>query len=240
MKKQTKAVPRIIRDVEGEVVTRIEDAYFPPIVDCIPEINAISIPINEQESAYLAIRDSFKALKNGESAHKFLEESMLSTQRTFLWYCTFFKELEKRIIGKGKNADTYEIPFEITPKNRTKTYIYFQYPMYLKEINKKYIVHYQEHKNSIFEKDLIKRHRSELISRRLEVTEFSEGFPNWYVTPQIVYEKYSSKINKRVRLHYNGKGEFEYYICGASDNWEQIFNVPIEIDDVIACILYRD
>ena len=231
---------RIVRDIEGEVLLKIEDAYFPPIVDNNPEINAVSIPINEQKMAYEAIKNSFEALKKGRSTHKFLEESMLSNEKTFLWYCVFFKELEKQIVGKGDNADTYIIPYELVPNNKTQTYLYFQYPIYVGEVNSKYIAHYRKYKNSTFEGDLINRHRAELISQRLEYNEFRDGFPNWYRFSHVVFEKYSSKINKRVKLQYSANGEFTYYICGASDNWEQIYNVPLEIDDVIACILFRD
>ena len=228
---------KVPRDIEGEVITKIEDAYFPPIVELYPELNALSIPEKEQEAAYLALKDSFESLKKGGSAHKLLEECLLTTEKTFLWFCTFFKELEKIISNK---RDTYEIPYTLTPKNKTKTFLYFQYPMYVTKQNETYIVHYRKYRGNTLRNELLNKHRTELISQRLEYTDFKNGFPNWYVISHVVFEKYSEKINKRVKLLYNSKGEFEYYICGASDNWEQIFNVPLEIDDVIACILFND
>ena len=184
------------RNIEGEIIFKIEDAYFPPIVENNPEINAYSIPIDEQEAAYSAIKDSFEALKNEKSSHKFLEECMLSNEKTFIWFCTFFKELEKQVVGNGKNANVYSIPYNLTPNSKSEAYLYFQYPMYVSELNKKYMAHYRKYKHSFFGGDLINRHRAELISRRLQYDEFRNGFPNWYKFSQVVFEKYSSKINK--------------------------------------------
>ena len=237
MKAPSQIKIKILRDVEGEIVPKIEDAYFPPIVELHADLNATALPIEEQENAYRAIMSSFEALKNNKSSHKLLEECMLATENNFLWFCTFFKELEKQIKGK---RDIYNIPYELTPKTNNKIMLYFQHPMYLKENIKGYTVFYKKYRGETLSQSLIYRHRAELISKRLEYTDFRNGFPKWYAISHIVFEKYSSKINKRVRLYYNANGEFEYYISGASDNWEQIFNVPIEIDDVVACILFDD
>ena len=47
------------------------------------------------------------------------------------------------------------------------------------------------------------------------------------------------KTNKRVRIDFN-KGELLYFIAGASDNWKQVVNVPIEMDYVITALLFRN
>lgn len=224
------------KNIEGERIEKIEDAYFPPIIERYPDLNAVSLPIAEQESAYRALKDSFESIKQGKSSHKYLEECMLSNERTYIWFCTFFRELEKEISEKDK----YDIPYNISYTRNDKYWLYFQYPMYVREFNGEYTAHYKKYKGGKLDQDMIKKHRAELISKRLEYTDFRNGFPNWYVIPNVVFEKYSSKINKRAKLLYNGKGEFEYYISGASDNWEQVYNVPLEIDDIIACILFQD
>ena len=202
-----------------------------------PDINANSIPIEEQENAYRALKESFEAIKNNKSKHKFLEECMLSNENTFIWFCTFFRELEKIIAPQNER---YLVPYDITYLTKNRTFLYFQYPMYVTQFKGNYVARYKKYKGNPLAQDIVNKHRAELISKRLEYADFRNGFPNWYVVSHVVFEKYSSKINKRVKLLYNAKGEFEYYICGASDNWEQIYNVPLEIDDVIACILFDD
>lgn len=227
---------KVLRNIDNEIIDKIEDAYFPPIVESYPELNADSLPIEEQRKAYRALKDSFESLKQNKSSHKYLEECMCYNERTFIWFCTFFKKLE----GQMSKKSNYLIPYNLTPPNKDKNFLFFQYPMYVSELQGKFIAHYIKYKGERLNNDIIKKHRAELISKRLEYTDFKNGFPNWYVLPNVVFEKYSSKINKRAKLLYNGKGEFEYYISGASDNWEQVYNVPLEIDDIIACILFQD
>lgn len=236
MKNKTIKGTKLKRNVEGEIVGSVEDAYFPPIVGTDPELAAISIPIEEQETAYFALLSSFEALKENKSTHKYLEECMLSNKSTFMWFCTFFKTLEQQINPPSK----YTIPYHLySTGSIDEHFFFFQYPMYLIERKDKFVVQYKKIVNEASNKDLIARHKINLISNRYESTDFRNGFPNWYITSGTIFEKYSSKINKRVRI-VNNNGEFQYFICGASDNWEQIYNVPLEIDDVIACILFQN
>ena len=54
----------------------------------------------------------------------------------------------------------------------------------------------------------------------------------------VVFEKYNSKTNKHVRIVFRD-GEFHYLMCGASDNWKEITEVPLEIDEVVTTMLFK-
>ena len=74
-----------------------------------------------------------------------------------------------------------------------------------------------------------------------DMSEFIDDcYPNWYLLKDTtVFEQYSEKTNTRVRIDFRD-GEFSYYIAGASDNWQKIECVPIEMDHIISALIFRN
>ena len=86
---------------------------------------------------------------------------------------------------------------------------------------------------------IVTLNRVKYIREAYEADEFLNGYPKWYELPVRVFEQYNSKLNKRVRICYENN-EFRYFIAGASDNWEEIYDVPLEIDTIIHTLLFSN
>ena len=67
-----------------------------------------------------------------------------------------------------------------------------------------------------------------------------DAYPAWYLLRETtIFEQYSEKTNTRVRIDFRN-GEFMYFIAGASDNWQPILGVPVEMDHVVSALLFRN
>ena len=77
------------------------------------------------------------------------------------------------------------------------------------------------------------------IKEGYSLSDFEGGFPAWYTfSTTTLYEEYNPKTNKRVKIDFKN-GEFFYYLAGASDNWVEIVDVPLEMDSVVSALLFR-
>ena len=89
------------------------------------------------------------------------------------------------------------------------------------------------------DKNPINLWRIKYIREEFEESEFADGYPAWYsFNDTTVFEHYDENSNVRVRIDFNN-GEFLYYICGASDNWQRLQEVPLEVDYIISALLFR-
>ena len=81
---------------------------------------------------------------------------------------------------------------------------------------------------------------ADYIMENYDMSEFvDDAYPNWYlIKDTTVFEQYSEKTNTRVRVDFRN-GEFSYFIAGASDNWKKVEGVPLEMDHVIAALIFR-
>lgn len=228
---------RLAKNINGLILDNIEDCFLPPILDKDPSIAVKSMTIEDSEKVYLKMKESYEAISKGESKHLLLEQSIMYNYYNFMWFASYFRELEK---VNNKLIET-KIPYDKSPEktNKKVNYCYFQPPIRvcLTE-DKRYRIEYIELYNK--RGDIVNFHRTIYICNFYEFVDFPEGYPSWYtLNNTIVYEKYNPKINKRVKVVYRDS-EFRYYIAGASDKWEEILNVPLEIDDVIASIIFRN
>ena len=72
------------------------------------------------------------------------------------------------------------------------------------------------------------------------VSDFRGGFPAWFALSKVtILEQYNPKTNKRVKIEFS-QGEFRYYTAGASDKWARILGVPLEMDNIISALLFRN
>ena len=239
---------RILECVENNIVDNIDEAYFPSILNLNPVNNAHELTLEDSRVAYNALYASFNALKEGTSVHPLLEKSILYSHSQFLYFSIFFKELEK--INSSSDlgfAEELKIPYKLKPKKEKATKentFLIQPPLYLEKVRDKYRIKYKTFGSCDFKnKTPLILHRFNYISRFLELNDFREGFPAWYalgVNGHVsIFEKYIPQLNQRVRIRWN-KNEFEYHISGASDNWQKIYDVPVEMDSVIAALLFRN
>lgn len=235
----------IISIKDSQIVDTIEQAYFPPVVSLDPVINAHEITIEEGERAYRALRQTFTNMKEGTLINSFLEESLKYSKRSFLYFLTFFRELERILVLNDSEAEPFKIPFKIYTQEIKKTAeraLPLQPPLYLEEIGDKYRVKYKAYGTKNYNNTSpLMLYRLESLTRFPDLEEYRDGFPSWFAIPYssaTIFEKYSPQLNKRVRIDWKN-GQFYYFIAGSSDNWQQVHDVPIEMDDIVAVLMFR-
>jgi len=218
----------------------IENVFYPPILSHRAECAGTSLTISDMESTYHAMKNMYEELaKNGETKYTLLKIVSLYTKANFMWFATFFKEIEKQY-NKVHNTDSdVQIPFNLVP-DRENNNVYSYLPIEVTEKDNKYYVKFKEYRKGTSESVTV-RNRINYIKEFYEVTDFVEGFPSWYIITRgtTVFEKYFHPINKRVKINFRDN-EFTYFISGASDNWKKLSGVPIEIDYIVAALLFRD
>lgn len=200
---------------------------YPPILDRDPSMAAKFLTLEDCQNSLTLLQDTFLDLGKSTQKNKLLEWSILSNKATFDWFISFTITLCELLDTKAfKAPDLNNLPGDSDLKLCP--------PM----IYKKGIVSPEYFKiNTV---DPISHHRVKYIGEAYEATDFRDGFPIWYsLSNTTIYERYSAKTNTRVRIDHCD-GELQYFLAGASDNWKNIVGVPLEMDDVIINILFRD
>jgi hypothetical protein len=203
-----------------------------PILDSDPVLAARALTKKDIEKSYKLLKKSFEEISVNEAYHEPIVNTILFSQKNFLWFSSMLKEFE-RILG----SEECEIPFEKCPDNTSGSLVV--YPPYSVYPNKG---KYRLCNVKTLSKELhpINNHRIKYIIENFDMSEFiNDCYPAWYLLKDTtVFEQYSEKTNTRVRVDFKG-GEFSYFIAGASDNWQKIEPVPIEMDHVIAALIFR-
>ena len=218
-----------INDLNGRRVEKETEAAYPPILDMDPIFAARFLCKEDLDVYFIVMKKAIYELCEQKEVCEFpiIVETMKYSKKNLEWFLTFYREME---ILKEVAYEKFEIP-EISFIGED---LLFQPPIIVKNKKIRYIDIRIKNNNPI------NKHRVTYIKRCLEVTDFREGYPAWYsFNDTTVFEKYDENSNTRVRIDFNN-GEFLYYICGASDNWQQLQDVPLEIDYVISALLFRN
>jgi hypothetical protein len=211
-----------------------KDLKAVPILDRDPILAAGFLTIKDREEALETLSHTFRYLKSPLQQNKALELNILINQRTFNWYAKFATEIDRLVNHKV----TIDIPYYIVDE----LLVAEEYPILLMPPLK-----YNPQKKEVTfvfkrtrDKNPINLWRIKYISEEFEESEFSGGYPAWYVMSETtVFENYSTKTNRRIKIDFIN-GEFFYYIAGASDNWRRIIGVPAEMDYVVASLLFKN
>ena len=202
---------------------------YVPILDVNPIQAANSLTLKDELEVIELIRDTYKNIKKESQINIALERTLLYSKFNFDWFASFVLELCKL------NDKTIEIPYkdvEDLPKEKEDLFLFP--PL--------------KYKKGIVFADLprdtqlhpIVQYRIIYISQAHESNEFRDGFPAWYTfSNTTLYERYSNATGVRARIDFNN-GEFHYYVAGASDNWKQIVGVPLEMDGIVASLLFKN
>ena len=216
-----------------EVHNQKECAY-PPILDKDPILAANFLTIEDSGKCLEIMLSAFEGLKKGERTYPLIEYCILWSFTNFNWFVSFTKELIKLIAEDKK----YSFPIELCPeydekKDKKGITEFFPPTKYAKKR-----AHPVKFRNKI--KDSIDMYRILYIASNYYLEDFRGGFPAWYsIGDLVVYESYNAKTNVRIRVIHRDK-EFRYFICGASDNWKEIMEVPLEMDYIVTALLFRD
>ena len=216
-----------------------EEAAYVPILDREPLYAALSLTKKDLEKTFFLLSKTFNEIFDDisfeECTHKVLMDSILDCEENFLWFTAFYREVEKAF----EFPIPSNLPFKKCPKNHSATKRpVFHRPFKIDRYKGEYKLRY--FKNLANQMDPVNAHRVKYILEEHELTDFQGNmFPAWYLlkaTP--IFEQYNERTNTRVKIDFQN-GEFQYYISGASDNWQPIPDVPLEMDHVVSALLFR-
>lgn len=213
-----------------------KEAEYPPILDNDPVMAAKSLTKEDLPKAYKILKGAFEQIKSDKIEYTILVDSILNSAENFTWFAVFFKEME-RILGE----ENFEIPYDDSPEPKEHETLEFQQPFTVvqnRSGSKGYSVNYS--RKNVKEQDAINNYRILYIIAQYDMAEFqNDEYPRWYLFKNTtVFEQYNVKTNTRVRIDFMNS-EFQYYVAGASDNWQPIPEVPLEMDDVVSALLIR-
>lgn len=217
--------------IKNTQITKSRYAAYIPILDADPVFAANFLTIEDLKYSYNLLRDAYDDLKLGNINYVPLTNTILASRDNFLWFATFFRELEKAM----GIQEPYNIPYKKSPENEDIAPEVYQPFKYTSTKKLKYL------KTNVKDQSPINNYRILYIMADYDMDEFQgDCYPGWYLLKDTtVFEQYNEKTNTRVRIDFRN-GEFLYFIAGASDNWQPIPEVPIEMDHVISALLFRN
>ena len=211
-------------------VKKPEEAYLPPILDEDPIFAAGFLTIRDSNEALEAMLTAYESIKNCKGLLPLLEYEIMWSKKNFEWFSAFTQELI-RLVTDGK---TYKIPYELK-KGINRKELEFISPLKFNIVSNEL----ERVEFPVRSTDPISLYRVQYLYDYYEVSDFRGGLPAWYTLhDSIVFEKYNPKTNKHIRIVFRD-GEFHYLMCGASDNWKEIMDVPLEIDEVVTAFLFK-
>lgn len=210
-----------------------EEAYTVPVLDRDPVFAANFLTILDSEKALSNLLQTYEGIKKDEEAHyPLLKLQIMWSRENFEWFSTFTQELV-RLVADGKS---YRVPYKLIEKVKKGNKLSFISPISFNKENNQILFPVFP----ISTEDPIAKWRWKYLEERYEPFDYREGLPAWYTLHEsIVFEKYDSRANKHVRIIYKN-GEFRYLVCGSSDKWQEIVDVPLEMDIVTAAFLFRN
>ena len=207
------------------------DCSYPPILDMDPILAANFLTVVDAEDSLVLLTDTFNNLKKQSQVNKALELNILYSKSSFDWFVKFTLEIDRLITGSA----AINIPYEIAEELPDKPIVAFLPPL-----ERTYRKRMEPLPYKVKNKNAINFWRIKYIKDGLESSDFFDGFPAWYIMSEItIYEEYSTKTNRRVRIDFIN-GEFIYYLAGASDKWRRIIGVPTEMDYVVASLIFKN
>ena len=215
-----------------------KQALYIPILDRNPSYAARSLTKKDLLESYGILSRVFTDIKEGkESFFSIVQDSVMDSEENFLWFASLYKEMEKAL----DVAEPTELPFKECPKRHSITKSpKFQPPFKVIKDSKARLYKIKYLKNVASQSNPINNYRASYVMRQYNMEDFQNGvFPSWYLlSTTVIFEQYNERTNTRVKIDFM-HGEFRYYIAGASDNWDEIVDVPLEMDHVVSALLFR-
>lgn len=226
---------RALKDIKEYNLTSTKQANYIPILDKDSTFAARALTKKDMGKAYSLLKETFNEIEKDNIFHEILANTILFSRENFTWFAAFFKELGNLL----RIEEEYEvIPYDKCPTvNYLKPPVVYQ-PFYAQLIKKKVIL--RSYRTLSKNLKPVNNYRIKYIMENYDMSEFiDDAYPNWYlIKDTTVFEQYSEKTNTRVRVDFRD-GEFSYFVAGASDNWQKIEGVPLEMDHVIAALIFR-
>lgn len=226
-------------DILNTEVHSNKECTTPCILDRDAVLAANFLTIEDSKDTLELMLNVFKGLRSDDCKYPLAKMCVMWSFTNFNWFVKFTEELIRLVLG---DDEKFDFPMDLCPpivNCGTKDQFgkaYFCPP--LKYNTKKKRAELVKFRTKVI--DPVDCYRIQYISCNYYLEDFREGYPAWYsLRDVVVYENYSPRTNKRIRIvHRNG--EYHYYLTGASDNWKEIMEVPLEMDYVVSALLFRD
>lgn len=225
---------KTLKPIKEYELTSTKQGKYIPILDKDAVLAARALTKKDIEDSYELLKETFQEIAEDKIFHELLANTLLFSRENFIWFVTFLKELEN-IIGIEEN---FEVSYEKCP-----TIVGLKAPV----VYQPFYATMNRRKNKLYSYKILSKklipinnYRIKYIMENYDMSEFiDDAYPSWYlIKDTTVFEQYSEKTNTRVRVDFRD-GEFSYFIAGASDNWQKIEMVPIEMDHVVSALLFR-
>ena len=214
-----------------------------PVLDYNPVYACRYLTRADLMDSYNLLKKTFKEISEGKVKHSLIADTILYCKENFEWYIALVKEASELL-----RESSVEIPYDKCPLSSIKDLggnrgnspikVYHPFGVYYDGKRKNYYAEYLKFNRS--DNDPINNYRIKYIVEQYELNEFmGASYPSWYSLSDLtIYEKYCTKTNTRIRIDFKD-GKLHYFIAGASDNWEEIENVPDNMIYVIFALLFR-
>lgn len=242
-----------MRDIKDYKLHSTKEAKYIPILDYDPSLAASYLTRKDSIKAYELLKEVYEDIREGNiktplksetfnrgdeycgyARNPLLSDTVLGGAENFRWWAIFTRALEE-IIGEETEI---QIPYSMSPKETEDDTLWFFNPFYATCFNNR-VLRYEgtNNPNGI----PINNYRILYIKNRYELADFYGcKFPGWYLLGETtLFEDYNEKTNVRVKITFEG-GSLKYYTAGSSDNWQQVKDVPKEMDSVVSAFMFRN
>lgn len=223
-----------MEDLQNIIIEKPSYSAYIPILDRDAGFSARFLTKEDLKKAHKLLMATYTDLEEGGRTYIPLMNSILDSSNNFIWFATLFKEIEK---GLGVES-SFKIPYKLCPKNKGYAPTVYQPFEAIKRLRGNCV---RELKTNVKDQDPINNYRIRYIMAQFDMDEFQDDcYPGWYLLKDTtVFEQYNEKTNTRVRIDFKN-GDFYYFTAGASDNWQPIERVPMEMNHVISALLFRN
>lgn len=196
------------------------------ILDVDPVLAARSLTTQLMQNYIIALKCTFTVCHR-PSLHKRYANNFCCavkySSENYIWFSQFYETLTDIVKSKVEIADFDE------------SYVFDVEGVAFKNNG---LSLYPDSKLSI--QDQIDVSRATFIKRNYHNSKFPCGLPSWYIlTDCKIYEKYDYKLCKSFKVMHE-KGRLRYYVAEYFNQWREIKDVPLEMDDFIKHFIRKE
>lgn len=225
-----------LKDIREYKLKKAKQAQYVPVLDRDPIYAADALTKIDLKRSYNLLKDVFTDIRDNEYYYEPLQDTIMLSYNNFMWFASFFKRMEQSL-----EEEEFEIPYDKAPTIHYEWGVVVFQPFHsYRVVGGKENVPLCYLQSNVKGQFPINNYRIRYIIESFEMEDFqNDSYPVWYLLQNVtVFEQYSEKTNTRVRVDFR-EGKFIYFVAGASDNWQQIEDVPRDMDHVIAALIFR-
>ena len=147
------------------------------------------------------------------------------SRENYVWFSEFYTELCRQIKTEKLIVPEFTEDFVFDTTG-------------IKFKNNGLVLNLEEEKEDI--DVVVNKNRIRYIKKKYPVQKFIGGYPSWYLKiDNNLFKKYDSRLKRDFKIVYD-RNRYRYYIADYFNQWVEITDVPLEIDDFITTLLYKN